>query len=72
MPTNYNHIYVCVNISILLIRLAYRTFDTDKGGNPALMAPEVAAALPGTFTNINYTKVTEQNISNITLHYQFT
>jgi hypothetical protein len=38
-------------------RLPYRTYDTDKGGNAALMAPEVAVAVPGTFTNINYSKV---------------
>jgi len=36
------------------LRLPYRTWDTDKGGNAALMAPEVAMARPGTFTNINY------------------
>jgi len=36
------------------LRLPYRTWDTDKGGNAALMAPEVAMAKPGTFTNINY------------------
>lgn len=28
----------------------------DKGGNVALMAPEVVTAVPGPFTNINYTK----------------
>ena len=37
--------------------MPYRTFETDKGGNAALMAPEVVTAMPGTFTNINYTKV---------------
>jgi len=36
------------------LRLPYRSWDTDKGGNAALMAPEVAMARPGTFTNINY------------------
>jgi len=36
------------------LRLPYRTFETDKGGNAALMAPEVAVAKPGPFTNINY------------------
>jgi len=36
------------------LRLPYRTWDTDKGGNAALMPPEVAMARPGTFTNINY------------------
>jgi len=38
------------------LRLPYRSFDTDKGGNAALMAPEVAIARPGSFTNINYEK----------------
>lgn len=36
--------------------LPYSTLDTDKGGNVALMAPEVIAAEPGPFTSINYTK----------------
>jgi len=36
------------------LRLPYRTWDTDKGGNAALMAPEVVTARPGTFTYINY------------------
>ena len=44
-------------ITILRSRMPYRTFETDKGGNAALMAPEVVTAMPGTFTNINYTKV---------------
>jgi len=38
------------------LRLPYSSWDTDKGGNPALMAPEVALARPGTFTYINYDK----------------
>ena len=36
------------------LRLPYRSWDTDKGGNAALMAPEVAMAKPGTFSTINY------------------
>lgn len=36
--------------------LPYNTHDIDKGGNVALMAPEVITALPGPFTRINYTK----------------
>lgn len=36
--------------------LPYSTHDIDKGGNVALMAPEVITAEPGPFTNINYTK----------------
>jgi len=36
------------------LKLPYRTWDTDKGGNSALMAPEVSVAKPGTFSTINY------------------
>lgn len=36
--------------------LPYNTHDIDKGGNVALMAPEVITAEPGPFTNLNYTK----------------
>ncbi|OAD58846.1 Serine/threonine-protein kinase PINK1, mitochondrial [Eufriesea mexicana] len=36
--------------------LPYNTHDVDKGGNAALMAPEVITAEPGSFTSINYTK----------------
>lgn len=46
----------CLADKNLGLRLPYRTYDTDKGGNAALMAPEVALAVPGTFTNISYAK----------------
>ncbi|XP_032689219.1 serine/threonine-protein kinase PINK1, mitochondrial [Odontomachus brunneus] len=36
--------------------LPYNTHDIDKGGNVALMAPEVIMAVPGPFARINYTK----------------
>ncbi|KAG5346808.1 PINK1 kinase, partial [Acromyrmex charruanus] len=36
--------------------LPYNSHDIDKGGNIALMAPEVITAEPGPFTSINYTK----------------
>ncbi|XP_053988950.1 serine/threonine-protein kinase Pink1, mitochondrial [Hylaeus volcanicus] len=36
--------------------LPYNSHDTDRGGNIALMAPEVITAEPGPFTSINYTK----------------
>lgn len=36
--------------------LPYNIQDIDKGGNVALMAPEVITAEPGPFTKINYTK----------------
>jgi serine/threonine protein kinase len=37
-------------------RCPYLTDDVDKGGNAALMAPEVANAVPGIFSFINYEK----------------
>jgi PTEN induced putative kinase 1 len=46
----------CLSDTYHGLRLPYRTFDTDKGGNAALMAPEVSLARPGAFTNINYSK----------------
>ncbi|XP_011685796.1 PREDICTED: serine/threonine-protein kinase PINK1, mitochondrial [Wasmannia auropunctata] len=36
--------------------LPYYSRDINKGGNIALMAPEVITAEPGSFTSINYTK----------------
>jgi len=44
----------CLADSSNRLRLPYRSWDTDKGGNAALMAPEVATARPGTFSTINY------------------
>jgi PTEN induced putative kinase 1 len=38
------------------LRLPYNSFDTNRGGNVALMAPEVSTAQPGTFTYIDYSK----------------
>ncbi|XP_075211736.1 PTEN-induced putative kinase 1 [Lycorma delicatula] len=38
------------------LSMPYRTMDTDKGGNAALMAPEVALATPGVFSYIDYSK----------------
>ena len=38
------------------LRLSFTSWDTDKGGNAALMAPEVSGATPGTFTTISYEK----------------
>nr|7T4M_A Chain A, Serine/threonine-protein kinase PINK1, putative [Pediculus humanus corporis]7T4M_B Chain B, Serine/threonine-protein kinase PINK1, putative [Pediculus humanus corporis]7T4M_C Chain C, Serine/threonine-protein kinase PINK1, putative [Pediculus humanus corporis]7T4M_D Chain D, Serine/threonine-protein kinase PINK1, putative [Pediculus humanus corporis]7T4M_E Chain E, Serine/threonine-protein kinase PINK1, putative [Pediculus humanus corporis]7T4M_F Chain F, Serine/threonine-protein k len=36
--------------------IPYRSEDQDKGGNRALMAPEIANAKPGTFSWLNYKK----------------
>jgi serine/threonine protein kinase len=38
------------------LRLPYPSADIDKGGNPALMAPEIITKEPGTFSILNYTK----------------
>jgi serine/threonine protein kinase len=37
------------------LRLPYSTSHISKGGNVALMAPEVASARPGSFATIDYT-----------------
>ncbi|XP_012258012.2 serine/threonine-protein kinase Pink1, mitochondrial [Athalia rosae] len=36
--------------------LPYNSHDIDKGGNTALMAPEIVNADPGPFASLNYTK----------------
>lgn len=36
--------------------LPYTSYDVDKGGNTALMAPEIINQQPGTFSILNYTK----------------
>ncbi|KAE8738217.1 hypothetical protein FOCC_FOCC016323 [Frankliniella occidentalis] len=46
----------CLADQVYGLSLHYTTPDTDKGGNAALMAPEVACAEPGPFTYINYNK----------------
>jgi len=38
------------------LKLPFTTWETDRGGNAALMAPEVATAQPGIFATINYGK----------------
>lgn len=38
------------------LSMPFRTYDTNRGGNPALMAPEVACATPGLFAHIDYSK----------------
>ena len=38
------------------LSLPFVTWETDRGGNAALMAPEVAKAKPGIFANIRYDK----------------
>ena len=46
----------CLADKVHGLYLPYNTHDLDKGGNAALMAPEVVTAEPGPFTSINYTK----------------
>lgn len=36
--------------------LPYTSYDVDKGGNTALMAPEIINQQPGTFSLLNYAK----------------
>uniref|UniRef100_A0A182XWS3 non-specific serine/threonine protein kinase n=1 Tax=Anopheles stephensi TaxID=30069 RepID=A0A182XWS3_ANOST len=38
------------------LRIPYTSDEIDKGGNVALMAPEIIDQLPGTFAMLNYTK----------------
>uniref|UniRef100_A0A182R5N7 non-specific serine/threonine protein kinase n=1 Tax=Anopheles funestus TaxID=62324 RepID=A0A182R5N7_ANOFN len=38
------------------LRIPYTSDEIDKGGNMALMAPEIIEQLPGTFAILNYTK----------------
>lgn len=38
------------------LHLPYNSSDMDKGGNTALMAPEIINQVPGTFSILNYTK----------------
>lgn len=46
----------CLADSKLGLKMPYSTYDTDRGGNIALMAPEVYNAEPGMFSSINYSK----------------
>jgi len=38
------------------LSLPFRTYDTDRGGNAALTAPEISTAVPGTWKYLNYKK----------------
>ncbi|XP_056648015.1 serine/threonine-protein kinase Pink1, mitochondrial [Diorhabda sublineata] len=38
------------------LSLPYSSYDVDKGGNTALMAPEIMCQVPGTFSVLNYSK----------------
>ncbi|GAB6019793.1 hypothetical protein CHUAL_001338 [Chamberlinius hualienensis] len=46
----------CLADEQLGLQLPYHTTETSKGGNSALMAPEVACAKPGRFQMIDYSK----------------
>lgn len=38
------------------LQIPFTSFDIDKGGNPALMAPEIINQRPGPFSVLNYAK----------------
>lgn len=38
------------------LHLPFTSYETDKGGNTALMAPEIYNQTPGTFSVLNYSK----------------
>ena len=46
----------CLADSKLGLKLPYTSYETDRGGNVALMAPEVINAEPGIFSSIDYSK----------------
>ncbi|CAG0916490.1 unnamed protein product [Notodromas monacha] len=46
----------CLDDPSLKMALPFCTYDTDRGGNRALMAPEVVNAVPGLLTKIDYSK----------------
>ncbi|XP_034237683.1 serine/threonine-protein kinase PINK1, mitochondrial [Thrips palmi] len=58
----------CLADRVQGLSLHYTSHDTDKGGNAALMAPEVACAEPGPFNYINYSKADVWAVG--TLSYQ--
>eukprot|EP00096_Caligus_rogercresseyi_P005553 TRINITY_DN2133_c0_g1_i1.p1 TRINITY_DN2133_c0_g1~~TRINITY_DN2133_c0_g1_i1.p1 ORF type:complete len:362 (+),score=92.82 TRINITY_DN2133_c0_g1_i1:432-1517(+) len=47
------------------LSLPYNSFDVDKGGNPALMAPEIKKTRPGSFSTLDYRKADLWAVSNI-------
>jgi PTEN induced putative kinase 1 len=46
----------CLADSKVGLKLPFTSFETDRGGNVALMAPEVKNAEPGMFSSIDYSK----------------
>lgn len=46
----------CLADKVNGFQLPYQTENIDKGGNTALMAPEIITKTPGTFSILNYTK----------------
>lgn len=46
----------CLADKSLGLYLPYNSYDIDKGGNAALMAPEIMLSEPGTFMSLNYSK----------------
>lgn len=46
----------CLSDKVHGLHLPYNSMEIDRGGNTALMAPEVITQTPGTFSAINYSK----------------
>ena len=46
----------CIANKRLGLSLPFASLDTDRGGNTALMAPEVVKARPGPWASINYAR----------------
>lgn len=46
----------CIANKRLGLSLPFASLDTDRGGNTALMAPEVVKARPGPWVSINYAR----------------
>lgn len=49
--SDFGNAYISTNL-----RMPFSTFDIERGGNYALMAPEVKSANPGIFTSIDYSR----------------
>ncbi|XP_066255598.1 serine/threonine-protein kinase Pink1, mitochondrial [Euwallacea similis] len=46
----------CLAMKYFDLSVPYTTFDIEKGGNTALMAPEIITKKPGPFSKLNYHK----------------
>lgn len=46
----------CLAEKLSDLSVPYTSFDIEKGGNTALMAPEIISKRPGPFSRLNYHK----------------